>query len=359
MVKETGLYDLLGVSPSADDAELKKAYRKAALKYHPDKPTGNEEKFKDVGEAYEILNDKTKRDLYDQYGLEVARSGQPPMPQFDGSGGFPGGGPGGGGAYFGGSGGPTFSFSSGGGGGGAHPFSTADAFNLFNAFGMGGGAGGMGGMGGGMGGDDYASMFGGMGGGARGPGAGMGGRGGPSAKRKANVPAKQIDLPVALKDLYTGTTKKLKITRRNANGQPESNIVEVQIKPGWKNGTKLTFAGKGDVYPDGSVQDVVFVVQEKPDSGMTREGDDLKIKIKLTLKEALCGFQRIITTLDGKKLKVSQSRPIQPGQVITFPERGMPISKSPSQHGDLKVELQVDFPTSLTPEQREAIDANF
>lgn len=352
MVKETKLYDLLGVSPSANDADLKKAYRKAALKYHPDKPTGDEEKFKDVGEAFEILSDKDKRALYDQYGIDVARSGQPPMPDFGsgGAGGFPGG--------AGGAGGPQFSFSGGaggnpfasfGGGGGGHSFSTADAFNLFNAFGGGG-------MGGSMGGDDpMASMF---GGGGMGGGMGGGPRGG-AKQRKATVPAKQIDLPVALKDLYTGTTKKLKITRRDANGQPESNVVEIQIKPGWKNGTKLTFTGKGDIYPDGSVQDVIFVIQEKPDSTMSREGDDLKIKIKLSIKEALCGFSRVINTLDGKKLKVSQSRPIQPGQVITFPERGMPISKDPSRHGDLKVELQVDFPTSLTAEQRQAIENYF
>lgn len=358
MVKDKKLYDTLGVSPTADDAELKKAYRKAALKYHPDKPTGDEEKFKDVSEAFEILSDKDKRAIYDEYGLEAARSGQVPMS------GFPGGGAGAGGGGFGGfpgggqsfgGGGPSFSFSSGGGGG--HPFSTADAFNIFNAF---GGMGGMGGMGGGAGGDDFAGMFGGAGGAGGAGGNPFGaGRGQQRRPQKSSLPPKQIDLPVALKDLYTGTTKRLKINRRDANGQQDSNVVEINIKPGWKTGTKLTYAGKGDIAPDGTAQDVVFVIQEKPDSEMTREGDDLKIKLKLSLKEALTGFSRIIQTLDGKKLKVGQSRPVQPGQVITFPGRGMPITKSPNQHGDLKVELQVDFPTSITPEQRQFIEDNF
>ena len=77
MVKETKLYDMLGVSPTANEQELKKGYRKAALKYHPDKPTGDTEKFKEISEAFEILNDPQKREIYDQYGIEAARSGGP------------------------------------------------------------------------------------------------------------------------------------------------------------------------------------------------------------------------------------------------------------------------------------------
>lgn len=65
MVRETKLYDLLGVTPSASDSEIKKGYRKMALKYHPDKPTGNEEKFKQVAEAFQILSDPDKREVYD------------------------------------------------------------------------------------------------------------------------------------------------------------------------------------------------------------------------------------------------------------------------------------------------------
>lgn len=351
MVKETKLYDLLGVSPSVDENELKKAYRKAALKFHPDKPTGNEEKFKDVGEAYNILSDKNKRSIYDQYGLEAARTGQMPMPDFGAQGGFPGGSGGFPGGFPGGSSHTTFSF--GGPGGSSSGFSTADAFNLFNMFGgMGSSMGGS--MGAQMGGDDIFSAFGGPG--------GAGSRSGRTKSARTQEPSiepKLIDLPVALRDLYTGTTKKLKIRRRGANGQAESIIVEVCVKPGWKSGTRLTFKGKGDVQPDGSVQDIVFVIQEKPDPEFARDGDDLKIKVKLGFKEALTGFSRIITTLDGKKLKVSQGRPVKPGQVFSFPERGMPVSKMAGKFGDLKVEVSIDFPLNLTPQQRQAIEEHF
>ena len=115
MVKETKLYDLLGVSPSANEQELKKGYRKAALKYHPDKPTGDTEKFKEISEAFEILNDPQKREIYDQYGLEAARSGGPSF----GPGGA--GGAGGAGGFPGGAGG----FS------GGHAFSNEDDFRVF------------------------------------------------------------------------------------------------------------------------------------------------------------------------------------------------------------------------------------
>ena len=110
MVKETKLYDLLGISPNATEQEIKKGYRKAALKYHPDKPTGDTEKFKQISEAFEILSDKNKREIYDQFGLEAARSGGP---RFGGAEGFPGGGPG---------------------AGGFHTFSNEDAFNIFSQF---------------------------------------------------------------------------------------------------------------------------------------------------------------------------------------------------------------------------------
>ena len=136
MVKETKLYDLLGVSPTANEQELKKGYRKAALKYHPDKPTGDTEKFKEISEAFEILNDPNTREVYDQYGLEAARSGGPSFGGA-GAGGFPGGA----------------------GGFSGHQFSNDDAFNMFSQF-FGGSAGGdpfsgggfhgMGGMPGGM-----------------------------------------------------------------------------------------------------------------------------------------------------------------------------------------------------------------
>lgn len=370
MVKETKLYDDLGVSSGATDADIKKAYRKAALKAHPDKPGGNEEKFKQISEAYDILSDKEKRELYDNYGLEAARKGGVPMPEpgqgggFPGQGGFPGAGGAGGfpGGFSsgGGAGGPqTFHFSSGGGGqGGFGGFSSGDAFNIFNSFGQQGGFDDEG--------EDYggfANLFGGRGGRrAGGMGGGMGGMGGGMPRQRARSPERTqvtVKMPVSLEDLCTGATKKMKITRKGPSGQPEEKVLTVNIKPGWKAGTKLTFAGEGDSQPNGGQQDVVFVIEQKPNATFTRDGDDLKMSIQLSLKEALCGFTKIVETLEGKKLKIEQRLPINPGHIITYPNYGMPISKKPGERGQLIITIKVDFPSSLTDAQRKAIEENF
>lgn len=366
MVKETKLYDLLGVKPDASDNELKKGYRKMALKFHPDKPTGDTEKFKEISEAYDILSDADKRQVYDTYGLEAARHGGP-MPSADGpqgAGGFPGGFAqgGAGGTPFGfpggspGGGPQTFHFSTGGGGGGAggaggnpfHQFSANDAFNIFSHFTQSEDLG--------SDDDDIFRSFGGFGGSrARRPQfQSAGPRSGPSEKSTVTV-----KLAVTLEDLYNGTTKKMKIRRRNRTGVSEEKILQITIKPGWKAGTKITFANEGDALPDGSSQDVVFVVEEKPHARFKRVDNDLTMDIKLSLKEALTGFSRIVETLDGKKLKVENKNPINPGHIIRYPERGMPISKRPGAKGDLVITIKVDFPTKLTDAQRQAIETNF
>lgn len=367
MVKETKLYDLLGVKSDASDSELKKGYRKQALKYHPDKPTGDTEKFKEISEAYDILSDADKRQLYDTYGLEAARRGGPmPDPNAGGAGGFPGGFPGGAGGAGGAGGNPFASFSSGGGGGpqsfqfsssgGGHPFhafSANDAFNIFSHFTQSEGLG-----------SDDDDIFGSPKGGFSQFGGGMPRRSGfrsPGGGR-AGSPERStvtVKLPVTLEDLYTGVTKKMKIRRRNRSGQSEEKILQITIKPGWKAGTKITFSNEGDALPDGSAQDVVFVIEEKPHSRFKRVDNDLTIDLKLSLKEALTGFSRIVETLDGKKLKVENKNPINPGHVIRFPERGMPISKRPGHKGDLIITIKVEFPSKLTDAQRKAIEDAF
>lgn len=367
MVKETKLYDLLGVAPDASDNELKKAYRKQALKYHPDKPTGNTEKFKEISEAYDLLSDSDKRQLYDLYGLEAARHGGPmPTPDAGGAGGFPGGFPGGGAggnpfAGFGGgaNGGPqTFRFSTGGpgaagaGGNPFHSFSANDAFNIFSHFTQSEGLG-----------SDDDDIFGiPRGGFSQFQSAGPRRKPQPSGMGRAGSPERAtvtVKLPLTLEDLYTGVTKKMKIRRRNLSGVSEEKILQITVKPGWKAGTKITFSNEGDAQPDGSSQDVIFVVEEKPHSRFKRTDNDLTMDLKLSLKEALAGFSRIVETLDGKKLKVENKNPLNPGHVIRFPGHGMPISKRPGQRGDLVITIKVDFPTKLTDAQRKAVEENF
>jgi len=222
--------------------------------------------------------------------------------------------------------------------------------------------GGMGGMGGGM--DDDGDM-GGFGGGGRGGMPGMGGGRGRAHQQQrsqappAPPPALERSLAVSLEDLYKGVTKRLKVTRKvsGTGGRSSDKILTVDVKPGWKAGTKIRFPREGDEYPNGAIQDIVFTLEEKPHPTFTRRGDDLVVEVELTLVEALSGFSKTVKTLDGKTLPISasSSRVIQPGQEERFPGEGMPISKKPGQKGDLVVKFVVKFPASLTAEQREGL----
>lgn len=382
-------YKILGVSKDADEDTLKKAYKKAALKWHPDRNKDNVEaankKFKEVGEAFEVLSDKDKRAVYDQFGEEGLKGGGPP-PGADGAGfgGFPGGGAGGfSGFPGGGQGGRTFTFTSGGPGGmgGMGGFSPSDPNDIFASIfggaspfggGMGGGMGGMPGMGGG----GMEDLFGGAGGARKkASGGGMpggfnfgGGAPGPQApEEKPSDVEKQ--LPLSLTDLYTGTTKRLKVGRKLASGGSEEKILTVEVKPGWKKGTKIRFAGAGHEVAPGSFQDVVFIVDEKPHSHFRRDGDDLRVTIPLQLVDALDppkagspGSRRQVETLDGRKLDIPIPQPaagktsVVPGKTTRLANEGMPISKTGGKRkGDLVVEWSVQLPETLTPSQREGV----
>lgn len=315
-----------------------------------------------------MLSDKNKRAVYDQYGEEGLKGGGPPPGGAGGAGGFPGGAGFGG---FPGGGGTTFSFSTGGPGGGGfrpfHPSNAEDIFSqFFSAFGGPGGGGGGGGFRGMDDDDDYMMGGGGMPGGMGGMGGMPGGfgrsaGGRPSSRQQAQKPpAIKRPLPISLEDLYTGTKKRLKVTRKlrdASTGRPvqTDKILTIDVKPGWKAGTKIRFPGEGDEMPNGEAQDIEFVVEEKPHPLFKREGDNLRTTIELSLSEALSGFKRQIKTLDGRTLSVSNANSvIQPGQVSRVPREGMPNSKT-GQKGDLLVEYKVKFPTSLTPAQKEAI----
>ncbi|OJD14236.1 hypothetical protein AJ78_05394 [Emergomyces pasteurianus Ep9510] len=357
MVAETKLYDALSISPTASQDEIKKAYKKAALKYHPDKNKNNAdagEKFKEVSQAYEVLSDPEKRKVYDQYGLEFLLRGgtaePPPGAGGGGPGGVPFGMPGGFstfGGMPGGGGTRTFHFSTGGGGGGFH-FSNPE--DIFSNFARSGGAG--------MEDDDLFSILGGLGG-ARG-GAGPRHKGGVNgAQRRAPTPevtTVERPLPLTLEELFTGVHKRMKIKRktfdeRTGKRSVEDNILAFDVKPGLKAGSKIKYAGVGD-QEEGGTQDLHFIITEKPHPTFKREGDDLITTVEIPLKEALTGWNRTVTTIDGKQLRVSGAGPTQPGFEEKFPSLGMPKSKFPGQRGDLIVKVQVKFPPTLTPAQK-------
>ncbi|WOK97260.1 hypothetical protein Cni_G05968 [Canna indica] len=339
-------YKILGVDKGAKDDDLKKAYRKLAMRWHPDKnPNSKKEaeaKFKQISEAYEVLSDPQKRAVYDQYGEEGLKGQVPP----------PGaGGPGGGASFFSGGGdGPTsFRF---------NPRSADDIFEEFFGFsspfgGMGGSSGVRGGsrFHGGMFGDDmFGSAFGG---------------GGEGASMYAQQPRKDAPienrLPCSLEDLYKGTTKKMKISREIVDASWKTMKVEeiltINIKPGWKKGTKITFPEKGNEAPNVIPADIVFIIDEKPHDVFTREGNDLIVTQKISLVEALTGYTVHLTTLDGRSLTIPVNSVINPGYEEVVPREGMPIPKDPSRKGNLRIKFNIKFPTRLTSEQKSGIKA--
>lgn len=356
-------YKILGLARGASDDDIKKAYRKMALKYHPDKNKSSnaEEKFKEIAEAYEVLSDKKKRDIYDQCGEEGLKGGM-------GSGSSSGSG-GSGGLNSGNSfsysfhGDPRATF--------AQFFGTNDPFETFfnhNSFFND------------IGGDD--DPFSSLGAnlhhhhhhGARTPfrsqsfnigGAGFGNNaaGGPRKStsssglsgEKHQDPPVEHDLFVTLEDIYKGVTKRMKISRRvvsnDGSVRKEEKVLTINVKPGWKSGTKITFQREGDQAPNKIPADIVFIIRDKPNPHFKREGVDLKHTAKITLKEALCGTNVEVPTLTGgdqNRVSLDLTREIvRPTTVKRISGQGLPYPKDPSKRGDLLVNFDIIFPERL------------
>ncbi|KAK9285408.1 hypothetical protein L1049_024600 [Liquidambar formosana] len=337
-------YKILQVDRNANDEELKKAYRKLAMKWHPDKNPNNkkeaEAKFKEISEAYEVLSDPQKRAVYDQYGEEGLK-GQVPPPGAGGPGGH---------SFFSTGDGPTvFRF---------NPRNADDIFAEFFGFsspfgGMGGSRSGGGGMRGGsmfssgIFGDDLFGSF----------GEGEGGGSMNQPLRKA--PPIENVLPCTLEELYKGTTKKMKISREIMDISGKTMMVEeiltIEIKPGWKKGTKITFPEKGNEQPGIIPADIVFIIDEKPHPVFKREGNDLVVTQKISSVEALTGYTVRLTTLDGRNLTIPINNVIHPEYEEVVPREGMPIPKDPTKKGNLRIKFNIKFPTRLTAEQKAGI----
>ena len=286
-------YKTLNLVKGASDDDIKKAYRKLALKYHPDKnkEPGAEEKFKEVAEAYEILSDPKKKEIYDKYGEEGLKMGSN-----GGSAGTAGFGPGAGGG--GGPGGFSYTWS-------GDPNETFRMFfgnsNPFAAFfdesgaddsesGVPGGFGGFPGMFRFTSGNFGPQMHQQMGGGGGGGGAGIGSGNNVSSKKKSQDPPIYHDLFVSLEDIASGTTKKMKISRKvlgsdNRTTHVEDKVLTIDIKPGWKAGTKITFPREGDQSPNTVPADIVFIIKDKPHQFFKRDGCDLVFTARISLKE--------------------------------------------------------------------------
>lgn len=136
---------------------------------------------------------------------------------------------------------------------------------------------------------------------------------------------------------------------------PVQEILTIDIKPGWKKGTKITFPEKGNEQPNIIPADLVFIIDEKLHSLFKRDGNDLVVTQKISLAEALTGYTVHLTTLDGRKLSIPINNAIHPDYEEVVPKEGMPIPKDPSRRGNLRIKFNIKFPTRLTAEQKSGV----
>ena len=341
-------YEVLGISKSATAAEIKKAYRKMAIKYHPDKNPGDseaEEKFKQAAEAYEVLSDDNKKARYDQYGHA--------------------------------------------------------AFE--------GGAGGFGG--GGMNMDDIFSQFGDIFGGAFGGGfGGFGGNGGRQARVKgSNL---RIRVKLTLEEIAKGVEKKVKVRRKvqaaglryktcptcNGTGQVtriantilgrmqtattcntcqgagevidskpngtdaqgleiKEETVSIQIPAGVTEGVQLKVGGKGNDAPgkNAITGDLLVLIEEIPHETLEREGTNVHYDLYINISEAILGASKEIQTLTGK-VKIKVDAGTQSGKILRLKGKGLPSIERYGT-GDFLIHINVWTPQELTKEQRKFFES--
>ncbi|PKA55204.1 Chaperone protein dnaJ 2 [Apostasia shenzhenica] len=311
-------YEVLQVPKGASDDQIKRAYRKLALKYHPDKNQGNEEankRFAEINNAYEVLTDSEKRNIYDRYGEEGLRQHAA--------------------------------------GGGRGPgMNIQDIFSSF--------------FGGGTveeeertpRGDDViveldASL----------EDLYMGGslkvwreknvlKSAPG-KRRCNCRNEQYHRQIA-PGMYQQITEQVCEECPNVKYVREGYFITVDVEKGMKDGQEVTFYEDGEPIIDGENGDLKFRIRTAPHDRFRREGDDLHTTVTVSLLEALVGFEKNIKQLDGHLMDISTQAITMPKEVRRFKGEGMPLYTS-SKKGDLYVTFEVSFPRLLTEDQKRKI----
>lgn len=328
-------YNILKVNRNASLEDLKKSYRRLARTWHPDKnPTGGAEaeaRFKQITEAYEVLSDPEKRAIYDQYGEEGLKGMPPPGSQ------------------------SRTSTASGSTGPNNFRYNPSDPDEFFNEFMA----------------SNKPYTFGqdrrrfqpahrtSATNGRSEASSSSQKEPGTSTSHLEKPPPVEKTLLCTLEELYNGTKRKMKITRNVAKSdgkvEVETEILQVEVLPGWKKGTKMTFPNKGDTLPGYLPQDLTFVIDMKPHDTYTLEGNNLLVSQEIPLVDALAGTTINLRTLDGRSLPVRVEEVVRPGQEIVIENEGWPIRKEPGKKGSLRIRFDVAFPVRLSSSQRAAI----
>ncbi|WP_026705853.1 molecular chaperone DnaJ [Flavobacterium soli] len=345
-------YEILGITKSADAAAIKKAYRKKAIEFHPDKNPGNkeaEENFKLAAEAYEVLSDPQKKAKYDQYGHQA----------FDGAGGF----------------------------GGGHGGMNMD--DIFSQFG-----------------DIFGSAFGG-GGGFSGFGGGGGGQ------RRVKGSNLRIKVKLTLEEIANGVEKKVKVKRKiqasgvsyktcstcNGQGQVmrvtntilgrmqsastcptcggsgqildkkpnnadsqgmilEDETVSIKIPAGVVDGMQLKVSNKGNDAPGNNSMagDLIVAIEEIEHETLKREGENLHLDLYISFAEAVLGVSKDIDAINGK-VRIKLEEGIQSGKILRLKGKGIPNINGYG-NGDLLVHVNVWTPKTLSKEQKQFFEKN-
>jgi len=307
-------YKTLGVDKKSTKDEIKKAYRKLALKYHPDRNKGDkkaEEKFKKISEAYAVLSDPEKKQQYDTYG---SADFQKRYSQED-------------------------------------IFKNSDLGAIFREFGINVGRGGFRqtgrsqqGMGGGS---PFDSIFGGMGGASQFQTGGFGGQRSYQVVKGSDL---NMELPISLQEVLTGSEKTIALGRGGS-----ADKVSVKIPPGIDSGKKLRITGKGSPSPNGGPPgDLYLLIKVLPHPDFVREANNLIFEKEMSFSAMALGDKITVPTLDGKTLNVKIPAGTQPLGKLRLKGHGLP-SGPLGPKGDLFVKIAITVPKKLSKKQKELI----